>query len=67
MMTRCREYSPDLILLNHRLGLEKAKKYATTFLWEGNETYIDVFMDWKGLPRITAFAFRPAPITGTTI
>lgn len=44
MMTRCREYSPDLILLNHRLGLEKAKKYATTFLWEGNETYIDVFM-----------------------
>lgn len=44
MMTQCRTYSPDLILLNHRLGLEKAEKYATTFLWEGWETYIDVFM-----------------------
>ena len=44
MMKECREYSPDLILLNHRLGLEKAKAYATTFLWGGAETYIDVFM-----------------------
>jgi hypothetical protein len=43
MMTQCRQYSPDLILLNHRLGLRKAKSYATTFLWEGKETYIDVF------------------------
>ncbi len=44
MMEQCRKYSPDLILLNHRLGLAKAKQYATTFLWEGAETYIDVFM-----------------------
>ena len=44
MMQECRKYSPDLILLNHRLGLEKAKAYATTFLWGGAETYIDVFM-----------------------
>jgi len=44
MMEECRRYSPDLILLNHRLGLEKAKAYATTFLWGGAETYIDVFM-----------------------
>jgi len=44
MMEVCREYSPDLILLNHRLGLERAKAYATTFLWGGAETYIDVFM-----------------------
>ena len=44
MMKQCRKYSPDLILLNHRLGLDKAKPYATTFLWEGAETYIDVFM-----------------------
>lgn len=44
MMKECRQYSPDLILLNHRLGLEKAKAYATTFLWGGAETYIDVFM-----------------------
>ncbi|MCK4763154.1 MAG: hypothetical protein KAW12_13240 [Candidatus Aminicenantes bacterium] len=43
MMKLCREYSPDLILLNHRLGLERAQQYATTFLWEGRETYIDVF------------------------
>ena len=43
MMTECREHAPDLILLNHRLGLERAQAHATTFLWEGRETYIDVF------------------------
>jgi len=43
MMTECRRYSPDLILLNHRLNLgEEAKKYATTWLLGGIETYIDV-------------------------
>jgi len=42
MMKQCRAFSPDLILLNHRLGLDKAKDYATTFLWEGKEAYIDV-------------------------
>ncbi len=41
MMTQCRQYSPDLILLNHRLGLNKGLPYATTFLWGGQETYID--------------------------
>ncbi len=44
MMIECRKHSPELILLNHRLGLEKAGAYATTFLWGGAETYIDVFM-----------------------
>jgi hypothetical protein len=44
MMKECRKYSPDLILLNHRLGLTKGKPYATTFLMEGAETYIDVHM-----------------------
>ena len=44
MMRECRKYSPDLILLNHRLGLTKSKPYATTFLWGGAETYIDVHM-----------------------
>ncbi len=44
MMQECRKYSPDLILLDHRLGLEKAKPYATTFLWQGSEMYIDVNM-----------------------
>ncbi len=43
MMTECRVHCPDLIVLNHRLGLEKAKAHATTFLWEGKETYIDVW------------------------
>lgn len=53
MMEQCREYSPDLILLNHRLGLsEEAVKHATTFLWEGWETYIDVFMsNWMTAPH----------------
>ncbi|HEY0056995.1 MAG TPA: hypothetical protein VGB63_16720 [Pedobacter sp.] len=38
-----RKYSPDLILLNHRITLsDEARKHATTFLWEGKETYIDV-------------------------
>jgi hypothetical protein len=45
MMEEVRKYSPDLILLNHRLGLEKAQEYATTFLWGGAETYVDVFMN----------------------
>jgi hypothetical protein len=45
MMTACRNYSPDLILLNHRLNLgEEAEKHATTSLWGGEETYIDVHM-----------------------
>ena len=44
MMAECRRYSPDLILLNHRLQLGKALPYATTFLWESRETYIDVWM-----------------------
>ena len=43
-MQRCRQYSPDLIVLNHRLELGKATPYATTWLWEGAETYIDVHM-----------------------
>lgn len=44
MMQEVRKYSPDLILLNHRLGLTKSKPYATTFLFGGAETYIDVHM-----------------------
>jgi hypothetical protein len=44
LMTECRKYSPDLIVLNHRLNLGKATPHATTFLWGGAETYIDVHM-----------------------
>ncbi|KAA6300186.1 MAG: hypothetical protein EZS26_003668, partial [Candidatus Ordinivivax streblomastigis] len=42
LMQKSRLYSPDLILLNHRLNLYEGMPYATTFLWEGAETYIDV-------------------------
>lgn len=43
MMTRCRAAVPDLIFLNHRINLGPvALPHATTFLWEGQETYTDV-------------------------
>jgi len=48
MMTECRQYCPDLILLNHRLNLGKAMPHATTSLWEGQETYVDVKMSNSG-------------------
>jgi len=44
MMTKVRVHSPDLILLDHRLDLGIGKPHATTSLWEGAETYIDVHM-----------------------
>ena len=44
MMRQCRKYSPDLILLNHRLDLGKGTAHSTTFLLGGAETYIDVHM-----------------------
>ena len=48
-MTGCRQYAPDLVVLNHRLNLnEEAKRHVTTYLWEGAETYIDVHMANRG-------------------
>lgn len=44
LMTEVRKHAPDLILLNHRLNLGEGVEHATTFLWEGAETYIDVHM-----------------------
>ncbi len=45
MMTECRKFNPDLILLNHRLNLgEEGVRHATTRLMGGAETYIDVHM-----------------------
>jgi hypothetical protein len=42
-MEECRKYSPDLIVLNHRISLnDEARKQTTTFLWEGRETCVDV-------------------------
>lgn len=45
MIATCRKYCPELIVLNHRLELGDAQKYATTFLWGGQETYVDVLMN----------------------
>lgn len=44
LMESCRQHSPDLIVLNHRLNLGEAAPHVTTFLWEGAETYIGVHM-----------------------
>lgn len=41
MIDECRKYVPDLIVLNHRNDLGDAEICATTFLWGGQETYID--------------------------
>lgn len=40
-MRLARKYTPDLILLNHRNDLGNVEKYATTRLWEGQETYVE--------------------------
>ncbi len=39
----CREHDPDFIVTNHRVDMEKVAPYVTASLWEGIETYIDVF------------------------
>ena len=44
-MEEIRKYTPDLIALNHRINLdEKALKHMTTFLWGGQETYVDILI-----------------------
>lgn len=43
-LIECRKYCPDLIVLNERVKFGQAEPYVTTLLWEGVETYIDVFM-----------------------
>ena len=58
LMSSVREHSPDLILLNHRLELGEAEPHATTFLWQGAETYIDVHM----INRSTATHNRAAAL-----
>ncbi|MEQ8768602.1 MAG: hypothetical protein RL885_32145 [Planctomycetota bacterium] len=42
----CRQYRPDLVVLNERIELGSAADVVTTNLWEGQETYIDVF-NWN--------------------
>jgi hypothetical protein len=40
----CRVFCPDLLIQNHRVKLGTAADIASVSLWEGVETYIDVFM-----------------------
>ena len=42
MLRECRKYAPDLVVLNHRLELYEAEPCVTTYLWNGDETYVDV-------------------------
>ncbi|MEW6071227.1 MAG: hypothetical protein AB1726_01350 [Planctomycetota bacterium] len=42
-LAECRRYSPDLLVLNERVDLLEGAPGVTTSLWEGIETYIDVF------------------------
>jgi hypothetical protein len=39
----CREHDPNFIVTNHRVDLGRVEPYVTASLWEGVETYIDVF------------------------
>jgi hypothetical protein len=43
-MEACRVYRPDLLVQNHRVKLGSAAGVESVSLWEGVETYIDVFM-----------------------
>ncbi|QDV09074.1 hypothetical protein Poly30_46310 [Planctomycetes bacterium Poly30] len=42
-LAKCREYVPDLLVLNERVELLENREGVSTSLWEGVETYIDVF------------------------
>ena len=42
MLKECRKYSPDLVVLNHRLEFFEAEEFVTTYLWNGQETYVDI-------------------------
>ena len=65
MMTQCRTYSPDLILLNHRLDLGKGNPYATTFLWNGQETYVDIMLgNTMTAPHNRAYLFFRGNVPG---
>ena len=42
MVDKCRTYVPDLLVMNHRQNLGEADICATSSLWNGDETYIDI-------------------------
>lgn len=65
MLKECRRYSPDLIVLNHRLNLYEAEKYVTTFLWNGEETYTDVYThNQVTAPHPRAYLFTRGHVDG---
>ena len=65
VQAECRKYSPDLVLLNHRLELGEGEKYATTFLWQGAETYVDIFSyNTCTAPHNRAFIFSRGETDG---
>ena len=65
MMEECRKYSPDLILLNHRLRLGRGLPYATTFLFNGQETYTDVHIgNDHPAPHHRAYMFHRGNVPG---
>ncbi len=68
MMHTCRQYQPDFILLNHRLDFgEEGMKYATTSLWEGVETYVDVHIgNDRCAPHHRAFIMSRGNTPGLT-
>ncbi|MBO5298665.1 MAG: hypothetical protein J6B51_01130, partial [Clostridia bacterium] len=65
MMEECRKYTPDLIVLNHRLHLADGDKYATTSLWQGGETYVDILTHNPcTAPHHRAFIFSRGEVDG---
>ncbi len=64
-MEACRQYVPDLVLLNHRNDLGEAEVYATTFLWGGVETYVDVHIkNGTTAPHHRGFIFERGHVPG---
>ena len=64
-MQKSRAYSPDLIVLNHRLPLGIGEPYVTTFLWNGTETYVDVHIcNPKTAMHHRAFTFTRGNVPG---
>lgn len=65
MIKECRKYSPDLIILNHRLNLGIGNPYTTTFLWNGQETYTDVLIGNNcTAPHNRAYLFHRGNVPG---
>ena len=65
MLRECREYSPDLVVLNHRLNLYEAEKHITTFLFNGDETYVDILnRNSKTAMHHRAFMFDRGHVEG---